>query len=33
VEQQKLLKWKTKIAERYMGKDNTVRYGKRNAFE
>ena len=27
------LKWATKIAERYMGKDNAERYGKRNAGE
>src|ERR671933_179790 len=32
-EQQKLLKWTTKIAGRYMGKDNAERYGKRNAVE
>lgn len=27
------LKWSTKIAERYMGKENAERYGKRNAGE
>jgi hypothetical protein len=27
------LKWATKIAERYMGKENAERYGKRNAGE
>jgi PPOX class probable F420-dependent enzyme len=27
------LKWSTKIAERYMGKENAERYGKRNACE
>ena len=32
-EQQKLLKWTTKIAERYMGKDNAEKYGKRNAVQ
>lgn len=29
----KLLKWTTKIAERYMGKDKAEQYGKRNAVE
>jgi PPOX class probable F420-dependent enzyme len=28
---QELLKWTTKIAERYMGKDKAERYGRRNA--
>jgi PPOX class probable F420-dependent enzyme len=28
-----LLKWTTKIAERYMGRENAERYGKRNATE
>jgi PPOX class probable F420-dependent enzyme len=32
-EQQKLLKWTTKIAERYMGKNNAEKYGKRNAVQ
>jgi len=32
-EQQKLFMWTTKIAERYMGKGNAERYGKRNAVE
>ena len=32
-EQQKLLEWTTRIAERYMGKENAERYGKRNAVE
>lgn len=27
------LRWSTKIAERYMGKENAERYGKRNAGE
>ena len=31
--QTKLLKWATKIAERYMGKDNAEAYGKRNSEE
>ncbi len=26
-----LLKWATKIAERYMGRDNAESYGKRNS--
>ncbi|MDQ4100759.1 MAG: PPOX class F420-dependent oxidoreductase [Thermoproteota archaeon] len=28
---EELLKWSTMIAERYMGKENAERYGKRNA--
>jgi PPOX class probable F420-dependent enzyme len=33
VNQNELLKWATKIAERYMGKDNAEAYGKRNSTE
>ena len=29
----KLLKWSTRIAERYMGKSNAQAYGKRNSTE
>jgi PPOX class probable F420-dependent enzyme len=29
--QKEVLKWATKIAERYMGKDNAEAYGKRNS--
>ena len=31
--QKEVLKWATKIAERYMGKDNAEAYGKRNSEE
>ena len=31
--QKEVLKWSTKIAERYMGKDNAEAYGKRNSEE
>ncbi len=31
--QKEVLKWATKIAERYMGKDNAEEYGKRNSEE
>jgi PPOX class probable F420-dependent enzyme len=31
--QKEVLKWATKIAERYMGKDNAEGYGKRNSEE
>jgi PPOX class probable F420-dependent enzyme len=31
--QNKLFKWATRIAERYMGKDNAEAYGKRNSGE
>jgi len=31
--QNELLKWATKIAERYMGKDNAESYGTRNSTE
>ncbi len=31
--QKEVLKWATKIAERYMGKDNAKAYGKRNSEE
>jgi PPOX class probable F420-dependent enzyme len=31
--QKEILKWATKIAERYMGKDNAEAYGKRNSEE
>jgi PPOX class probable F420-dependent enzyme len=31
--QNELLKWATKIAERYMGKDNAESYGARNSTE
>ena len=31
--QKEVLKWATKIAERYMGKDNAETYGKRNSEE
>jgi PPOX class probable F420-dependent enzyme len=30
-DQEDLLKWTTRIAERYMGKENAERFGKRNA--
>jgi len=33
VNQNELLKWATKIAERYMGKDDAEAYGKRNNTE
>jgi general stress protein 26 len=31
--QNELLRWNTKIAERYMGKDNAEAYGRRNSTE
>ena len=31
--QKEVLRWATKIAERYMGKDNAEAYGKRNSEE
>ena len=31
--QNELLKWATKIAQRYMGKDNAEAYGRRNSVE
>ena len=31
--QKEVLRWATKIAERYMGKDNAEEYGKRNSEE
>lgn len=31
--QNELLKWATRIAERYMGKDKAEAYGKRNSSE
>ena len=33
VNRNEILKWATKIAERYMGKDNAETYGKRNSTE
>ena len=33
IKQNELLKWATKIAERYMGKDDAEAYGKRNSTE
>jgi hypothetical protein len=33
LEQNELLKWATKIAGRYMGKNNAEAYGKRNGTE
>ena len=32
-EQEEVLMWATKIAERYMGKKNTYEYGRRNSGE
>jgi general stress protein 26 len=33
IDRNELLKWATKIAERYMGKDNAESYGVRNSAE
>jgi len=33
IKQNELFKWATKIAKRYMGKDNAETYGKRNSTE